>query len=401
MNVLLLGAGFKNKGAQLMLLTVCNWLTGNAPHVKMFMSAAEATKEQATAYGIELLNDYILHTGSPKKSFELSLKHPTLYKWIRIFRDKKNHGTGKTKWREIDIVLDLSGLAYSDKWGKQPILNLRYFVEKCKSENKKYILMPQAFGPFGTPELKEAMTAVLQSADLTFARDKDSFELLTQIGGSLKNVIQCPDITHLIKSDREFVKKRERNFFVMIPNARMLDKAGSNWPSRYLDLMHEVVEKVLSTSDLELMLMVHSSNNNQDKHLADQLMDRVKKDYPGRVEIQSDSDPLVLKSIISKAYFVVGSRFHGLVSALSSGTPTLGTSWQHKYARLFEEYEILDYLIIDPSSDVETLVESLIDPVVNDKLRVKITNYSTRFKEEVEEKFNRYLLPFFQNDEVL
>ena len=64
-------------------------------------------------------------------------------------------------------------------------------------------------------------------------------------------------------------------------------------------------------------------------------------------------DPRVLKWLLGQAYFVIGSRFHALVSALSQGVPVLATGWSHKYETLLSEYDFLDGFVSPDAAQAE------------------------------------------------
>jgi polysaccharide pyruvyl transferase WcaK-like protein len=52
----------------------------------------------------------------------------------------------------------------------------------------------------------------------------------------------------------------------------------------------------------------------------------------------------VLKAVIGRMDFVVGSRYHGIIAALSQMVPALVLGWSHKYFELVRDAGIEEYI---------------------------------------------------------
>ncbi len=125
-------------------------------------------------------------------------------------------------------------------------------------------------------------------------------------------------------------------------------------------------------------MIVHEVN---DHDLARRVCDEAKKEL-----LVIDEDSYITKGFLGACYAVVGSRYHSLVSAMSQGTPTMGTSWTHKYDALFEEYECPRWLVSpheDPSR-MDRKIEDFLDVENQRELRAKLDRIAAMQKEKVE-----------------
>lgn len=232
-------------------------------------------------------------------------------------------------------VLDLRGYAFGDSW---PLQDARAALRELSgwTSHARVVLLPQAFGPFGSQEWREVGRSVATTADLCFARDRLSLEFLRECGVKDDKLRIAPDITFGFGQIKSALDGLERDpYIAFIPNKWMLERVPADVAARYIEWMRSMAKAARSRGLLPVLLPM---SRTLDRELLASL--NAGKDSPFR--LFAVDDPLLIKSAIGGACAVVTSRYHGLVSSLSFGVPALVTSWSHKYRVLMEEFGIPD-----------------------------------------------------------
>ncbi|AFZ44041.1 hypothetical protein PCC7418_1873 [Halothece sp. PCC 7418] len=337
MIVELRGINFKNKGAELMMNTVVqqvsNWHQENIVAVRP-RTGTFKQKSQAGLYSLAWLDS------------KISFSPPLIDTLANLIPRKIRHLYGVTTYSEIDAILDASGFAYSEQWGLGLTKMMADEAKKGKRSGKKIILLPQAFGPFESPSLKNSFLQVLDNSDLIFARDKISYEHLINLGGKSSHIKIAPDFTNLVKGKVPDYLPHPFNQPCIIPSARMIDKTPAHIRQNYLFFLVTCTKELIRKKQ-EPFILVHDTGS--DFELASQLQTEVGQ----AIKIINEPNPLLIKGILSQCSLVIASRFHGLISALSQGVPGLGLGWSHKYNQLFEDYCCSECLISSLDSEEE------------------------------------------------
>lgn len=324
-------AGFTNKGAELMLRAVTEKLNLRYPSARLVM--APSLEGGAAPYSKRAKMGFYQKAWLWRYGVEwsrLSFLMPS------FFRDM----FGLILDREIDVVIDAAGFAYSDQWGPSSSIELAKCARRWKRRGQKLVLLPQAFGPFTGKKIKQAITDIVDCSDLIFARESVSLAYLEEVVGVRANVRLSPDFTCLVKGELPLGYSPLENGVCIIPNARMLDKTDKRSGDLYVPFLVEAV-RCAYKKGCKPFILVHDSSS--DEILADKLTAAVGRVIP----VVKESDPVLIKGIIGSSKAVVGSRFHGLVSALSQGVPALATGWSHKYQKLFDDYEFQRGIVKD------------------------------------------------------
>ena len=343
------GASTRNKGAELMLATVRDHYGVPDSDVTLAVTPWFGSVADRLRYNLATKLDW---SRWGRTRIGMSLTPPDFRKSLGAYEDA-----------DLDAVLDISGFAFGDQHPAKRTIDFAAHVETWKSLGKKVVLLPQAFGPFENAELRAAFGRVVDHSDLICPRDQVSLDHIVKHFGQRENVLLCPDITIGISGGHTTQSKSEDVLFV--PNTRMLDKSDSAQVGRYIPLLQTCIRAV-QQSKYRAKILLHDAAEDRN------LVPRIQEALEQPIEVVRDPNPLSLKHTISQAALVVGSRFHSLVSALSSGVPVLATGWSHKYEMLLNDFGCPESVLALTASDdvLRAKVESHLDSRFQAQTRV-------------------------------
>jgi polysaccharide pyruvyl transferase WcaK-like protein len=328
------GTGFINKGAELMLHAAIQELRRRLPDAEIVVTPTGP----ATPY---------LKRGAVGLYQKLWYQRLGI-QWGRfgtLIPRNVRHLYGIRLDSELDAVLDASGLAYGDQLGVRGMEATARTAKGWRRHGIPYVLLPQTFGPFAFPRTRRTVSSLIDSATLVFARDAESYGHLLKLVGEQPKIRQAPDITVAIKGEVHPRHERLRGRVCIVPNARMIDMVSAGAARRYT-LFLDRCAQMLAARGSQPFFLIHEGET--DARLAEECNAR-----SGRaLEIVREDDPLILKGIIGSCRGMVGSRFHGLLSALSQGVPALAAGWNHKYEMLFKSYGFPEGIMTLEEDDV-------------------------------------------------
>lgn len=361
------GVQFVNKGAELMLHAVLQKLEAYNKDVDIVL-APNANSSYKDRINIGSYQKLLLR----KKTYDFNFLSYLIPKSIRSWLMKT---WGIVTEADIDVILDASGFSYGDQWPARTIKNTSNEILRLKKNNKKYIFLPQALGPFNNTSNNELVRKGFSQASLICAREQASFDNTINTVANKDVVKLYPDFTNLVKGTIENDYSYYSDKILIIPNCNMISERNSNsdWKSTYIEFL---TNSVLIIKELGFTPILLNHEGEADGDICDQVLCLVGE----KIQVIKESDPLKVKGIIGSSKAIICSRFHGCVSALTQAIPCLGTSWSHKYEKLFEEYNRSQYLLL-PNTTKEELHQKLtsaIETIDNQDYISRIKKYKTQ-----------------------
>jgi len=280
---------------------------------------------------------------------------------------------------EVAACLNFMGYRYFDVGRRETELDLR-LTSALRKHGAPSILLPQAYGPFSTPRLRRHARQLFDLSALVYARDTRSADEVAALGCRRPEVV--PDIT-IATPAGENPRPDLAGGVCLIPNRWMTERVAPPDARAYVASLVAVAKRV-RRAGRSCFVLCHAPF--QDQALAE----RIAGGGEDRIEIVREDDAPKAKALVGACRFVVGSRYHGLLAALSQNVPVLATTWAHKYPGLLDDYRCPEMLAY-PSrpDDMAARLELLLSeagwrrcaeplPAVNAAARERIERMWTR-----------------------
>ncbi len=371
MNYFLIGGEFNNKGAEAMTFVAVWNIFKYDKDAIIYIYEKDSYNPYDFGEKVHML-DCPLQLLNRLSGRKISIK-TWIKEFIKIFIPWKKSSIGKKRKVEkvlktINVMIDISGYHLSSKWGK--ILSNEYcdWINLLKKNGAKVFLMPQSFGPFdyNSGEMVKFIADTLSKCDIIFAREKDGYNLLLNLG--LNNVTYCYDSVLLenemdrkkiiLNYDKYFeeLKVDSDNNIAIVPNYRLLDKTNIN-KEKLIDFYCKIISDNSNNNfylishakeDIEICKIIKNKFQNNDRVI---FIDHVLCSFN-------------YENFVNKMNFIIASRYHSIVHAYKENVPSIIIGWAKKYDELASTFNQNDYLIA-----LEALDESY------NKINQMFTNY--------------------------
>jgi len=244
------------------------------------------------------------------------------------------------------VTIDIAGFASGDQIGWRKAFGRWRDYRMARAAGNTYLFMPQSWGPFRNPVVSHFTRRLLRNAEGIFAREEQSRDYLLKLKAVEPGRIHfAPDIAFQFNAGppeagkavlaRRGVVDFDRPIIGMTPNRQIYRRSqGKGGDNMYLSLLVCIAGYFLDKTDAPLVLIPHEIETD------DRLLCRIIGKTLGRPDrvfcLEGTESAADVKSVIGQMEFLVASRYHSLVAALSMNVPVVTLGWSHKYNELLE-----------------------------------------------------------------
>lgn len=373
MNIQIDGAGFNNRGAELMLLSVLDRLNAESSLKPQFIFHSRFLEDVPKSSALKMKQLYTVYR----------YKIP-FYKFLPAFLYQDY---GIVSYKNTDHIIDIGGYHIGDPWmrSKRYFSVMKTMYKNVKNKGGKIIYLPQAFGPFEQEYSKYHLTVVMEYADVLYCRDKQSLHYLENLTGKSDKVKLAPDFTAgLVANSIPVWQSNGKACVGIIPNTKMFQYQPEAARDTYISFLKELITH-LQLHKFEVQLINHEAAGDR------KIIEALSGHFEGSVSVHLERSALELKSLISTLDFLYSDRYHGAINGLSQGIPTITCGWSHKYNELFDSYNFPEGMATLNGKDICNKLLLWNEKTKYSQIKEKLNVAKNRITSEVENMWDEVI----------
>jgi polysaccharide pyruvyl transferase WcaK-like protein len=255
--------------------------------------------------------------------------------------------------------LDVSGGdSFTDLYGERRFWEVTRPKLLALEMNRPLVLLPQTYGPFENPRIREVASRVVRGATRAWARDGASFRVLRDLAGDafdaerhrcgvdLAFALPVRQPVWISPTISAWLRDRSKpligfNVSGLIWNRPLEASRRYKMRADYRRVVVAFLHRVVEETDARILLIPHvaelGGRGESDSIACEAVRAALQERAPGRAAVARDfTDPCEAKWLISKMDWFCGTRMHSTIAALSSGVPAAAIAYSIKTRGVFE-----------------------------------------------------------------
>ena len=273
------------------------------------------------------------------------------------------------------VVVDVAGISFVDGRGIPITVYNSLMTGLSLLLGVPTVKAAQALGPFKTQPNRMLAKIVLPRLAAVCARGARTREHLDSL--NLSNVTNVADLAFSLEEAQALPPSVESalqalgsKFIVVMPSSvvrGLYESTGGD----YVDAVARLISGIRAQTGLAVVIAPHSyrvghpEGRMNDGPVCQQVAARCADDAMV-LGVDEDLSAGELRSLIGRGEVLVTSRFHAMISGLSTCTPTVVVGWSHKYREVLDDFGLVDYGMDSSTlSHPEEIVEKVMQCVAN------------------------------------
>jgi polysaccharide pyruvyl transferase WcaK-like protein len=258
------------------------------------------------------------------------------------------------------LIVGGGGLFFDSLQTNKYLLELLKKIDWAKKMGKKVVLLGVGIGPIHHTKSKLVLSNVLNKVDLITVRDRDSLELLSQLGIVAPRIHLTADFAFLMQpkaiEDIEEILREEKLEIADMP------RIGICLCGRHVkvpNLKKSIIgfcKYATGEIGAQVWFIPMQTGGGDDDRIGLNLIMNEFEENNRVFFLKGDYNPEEILGIMSYTNAIIGERFHASIFSLINNIPFLGIAYMPKVESLFKEMGHREWYIKLDEIDEATLI---------------------------------------------